>query len=347
LKPLTLLQIADLAGGVIECDTNVADLEITGAATARHAKAGEIAIFGEVWHSTKLEDCKASALLVSDKVETADFPVVRVPNAHAAFTKVVEHFRPARPKSAPSISSQAVIAPSAKLGKNVTVHPLAVIGEDVIIGDGCTIHSGVAIMAGCDLDEDVTVFPNAVLYENTIVGPRCIIHANAVIGAHGFGYESSEKGHVLSAQLGNVILGADVDVGACSAVDAGTYDATLIGEGTKIDNFTQVAHNCDIGKHNILCSQVGIAGSTTTGDFVVMGGRVGVRDHVHIGAGASIGAGSGVPNSIPAGEVYLGYPARPLADAKRIIVSEGALPQMRKQLKELIKKVEKLQNKEA
>ena len=169
------------------------------------------------------------------------------------------------------------------------------------IGDGSTIHSGVHIMAGSQIGEDVTIFPNAVLYENTIVGPRCLIHANAVLGAYGFGYGFVDGRHVLSAQLGNVVLGADVEIGAGTTIDRGTYGPTVIGEGTKIDDLVMVAHNCRIGRHNMLCSQVGIAGSTTTGDYVVMAGQVGVRDHVHIGDRAVLGAMAGVTNDVPDG----------------------------------------------
>ena len=129
----------------------------------------------------------------------------------------------------------------------------------------------------------MTIFPNAVLYENTDRRRRATIHASAVLGAYGFGYELVDGRHVLSAQLGNVVLGADVEIGAGTTIDRGTYGPTIIGDGTKIDDQVMVAHNCRIGRHNMLCSQVGVAGSTTTGDYVVMAGQVGVRDHVHIG----------------------------------------------------------------
>ena len=159
-------------------------------------------------------------------------------------------------------------------------------------------------MAGSQIGQDVTIFPNAVLYEDTVVGPRCVIHANAVLGAYGFGYGFADGRHVLSAQLGNVVLGADVEIGAGTTIDRGTYGPTVIGEGTKIDDLVMVAHNCRIGRHNMLCSQVGIAGSTTTGDYVVMAGQVGVRDHVHIGTGAVLGAMAGVTNDVPDGQPH-------------------------------------------
>ena len=210
------------------------------------------------------------------------------------------------------------------------------------IGDGSTIHSGVHIMAGSRIGANVTIFPNAVLYENTIVGPRCLIHANAVLGAYGFGYGFANGRHVLSAQLGNVVLGADVEIGAGSTIDRGTYGPTSIGEGTKIDDSVMVAHNCRIGRHNMLCSQVGVAGSTTTGDYVVMAGQVGVRDHVHIGDRAVLGAMAGVTNDVPADARMIGIPATPERDQKIKQAAFSKLPEMRRQLKQLQRAVDEL-----
>ena len=180
------------------------------------------------------------------------------------------------------------------------------------------------------------------LYENTIVGPRCMIHANAVLGAYGFGYGFVDGRHVLSAQLGNVVLGADVEIGAGTTIDRGTYGPTTIGEGTKIDDSVMVAHNCRIGRHNMLCSQVGVAGSTTTGDYVVMAGQVGVRDHVHIGDRAVLGAMAGVTNDVPADARMIGIPATPERDQKIKQAAFSKLPEMRRQLKQLQRAVDAL-----
>ena len=196
------------------------------------------------------------------------------------------------------------------------VYPFATIGDDVTIGAGSTIHSGVHIMAGSRIGEDVTIFPNAVLYENTVVGARCLIHAGAVLGAYGFGYEQVDGRHQLSAQLGNVELGADVEVGAGTTIDRGTYGPTVIGEGTKIDDQVMVAHNCRIGRHNMLCSQVGIAGSTTTGDYVVMAGQVGVRDHVNIGDRRGAGCNGRRDQRRARGEPHDRHPGHARARAK-------------------------------
>ena len=204
-------------------------------------------------------------------------------DVHVAFAKIVSYFRPPRMQVAIGVSPQAIVARTARLGKNVNVHPGVTIGDDCTIGDATTILPGAQILPGCTIGSGVLIGPGVMLYENTVVGDRSILHGGAVIGAHGFGYSQAGGKHVPSAQLGYVRIGSDVEIGAASTIDRGTYGATTIGDGTKIDNLVQIAHNCQIGKHNLICSQVGVAGSTTTGDYVVMGGQAGIRDHVHIG----------------------------------------------------------------
>jgi UDP-3-O-[3-hydroxymyristoyl] glucosamine N-acyltransferase len=174
-----------------------------------------------------------------------------------------------------------------------------------------------------------------VLYEDTMVGDRSVIHANVVLGANGFGYSQDGGRHVLAAQLGHVRIGSDVEIGAGTTIDRGTYGPTIIGDGTKIDNLVQIAHNCQIGRHNLICSQVGIAGSTTTGDYVVMGGQAGVRDHVHIGTGAMLSAMAGITNDVPEKTVMMGIPATPEREQKLKQAALAKLPAMRKEFKAL------------
>jgi UDP-3-O-[3-hydroxymyristoyl] glucosamine N-acyltransferase len=181
------------------------------------------------------------------------------------------------------------------------------------------------------------------LYDGAVVGERCRLHSGVVIGADGFGYRQFDGRHLPVPQLGSVEIGDDVEIGANSAIDRGVYGPTKVGDGTKIDNLVQVGHNCRIGRHNLLCSQVGIAGSTTTDDYVVMAGQVGVRDHVHIGKGAIISAMAGVTNDVPAGEIMLGAPATPVREQKLKIAAIAKLPQMRKEFRELRREVTELQ----
>lgn len=336
-----LAELAKLVNGQVIGDASVM---ISGAATLLDAQSGDITLLDKSEKADRLSVSVASAAVVP-----ADFPhsqltmpAICVADVHAAFTQIVLSFRPSRPHANSGISSGAHISASARLADDVSVHPGATIGDEVQIGAGCTIHSGAHIMAGCKLGNDVTVFPGAILYHDTVVGDRCIIHAGAVIGCYGFGYKLVSGKHVLSAQLGNVQIGRDVEVGANSTIDRGTYGPTMIGDGTKIDNQVQIAHNCRIGRNNLLCSQVGIAGSTSTGDYVVMAGQVGVRDHVHIGDRAILGAMSGVSNDVPADTTMIGIPATPQREQKLKQAALSKLPEMRKELKELQQRVAQL-----
>ena len=335
----TLAELAAMIGGQVIGDGR---MEIFGAATLRDAEPGQITLIDQAEKSHLLNDCRASAAVAPKGFEPNNLPVIQVEDVHQAFAAIVRFFSPPLEMPRIGISPLAVVSPTATIGQDVDIHPYASIGDHVIIGDGSTIHSGVRIMAGTQIGPGTTIFPNVVLYENTIVGARCIIHAAAVLGAYGFGYGFSQGRHVLSAQLGNVVLGADVEIGAGSTIDRGTYGPTTIGEGTKIDNQVMIAHNCRIGQHNMLCSQVGVAGSTTTGDYVVMAGQVGVRDHVHVGHRAVLGAMAGVTNDVPDGARMIGIPATPERDQKVKQAAFSKLPEMRRQLKILQREVEKL-----
>ena len=335
----TLGELAALVEGRLFGDENIL---IQGAASLRDAEPDHITFIDGDEKNHLLQQCRAAAIIAPKNFTCQDFPAILVDDVHRAFAIVVLHFHPQRSPRRTGISSLAVISPTARIAENVDIHPYATVGDDVIIAAGSTIHGGVHIMPGSQIGEDVTIFPNAVLYENTIVGPRCVIHANAVLGAYGFGYGFADGRHVLSSQLGNVVLGADVEIGAGSTIDRGTYGPTVIGEGTKIDNLVMVAHNCRIGRHNMFCSQVGIAGSTTTGDYVVMAGQTGVRDHVHIGHRAVLGAKAGVSNDVPDGARVFGIPAAPEREQKLRFAAISKLPEMRKQLKMLQRIVDKL-----
>lgn len=338
----TLAQLAELVDGKVFGDPNRV---ITGANIIRDAVAGEITLMDKPDQAALLmEDCQASAVLVREPSDKLNIDGIVVANVHEAFGKTIRFFQPWEQTASVGIHRSAVVSLAAVVDPTATIGAGAVISDGVVIGKNTVIHSGVYIQAGCHIGDDVVIFPGVVLYDRTEIGDRCIIHANAVLGAYGFGYDSSSGKHILSAQLGNVVLESDVELGACTTIDRGTYGATVIGQGTKIDNSVQIGHNCRIGKHNLLCSQVGIAGSSTTGDYVVMAGQVGVRDHVHIGTGAQLGAKAGVGSDIPAGQQSLGVPAGPA----KVILSEHMamkkLPEMRKTLKQLAKRIEQLEN---
>ena len=335
----SLNTLAQLVQGIVVGDGT---LEISEAATLKVARSTEISFLDDIEKQRRLKRTAAAAVVVPEGFTPRGLSAIQVADVHAAFAAIVKHFRPPHYAKRIGISPAAIVSPSAQIGSDVDIHLGSAIGDDVVIGDGATIHAGVTVMAGCRIGPGATIFPNAVLYENTILGARCIIHAGAVLGAYGFGYETVSGEHILSSQLGYVEVGDDVEIGACSTVDRGTYGPTMIGEGTKIDNMVMIAHNCRIGRHNIICSQVGIAGSTSTGDYVVMAGQVGIRDHVHIGARAMLGAMSGVAHDIPDGAHFVGVPATPVRVQALKQAALARLPEMRKQLKQLQKQVDML-----
>jgi UDP-3-O-[3-hydroxymyristoyl] glucosamine N-acyltransferase len=337
--PICLAELAQLVGGKLVGDGSKI---VHSAAPLDTAQADEVSFLDSAEKAHRLARTRAGAILVPLNFASQGIAAIEVADVHSAFARVVGFFHPPREHKRRRVSIEASLSWTVRRGDDVHIEPGAIIGDDVVLGDRVTIHAGARIMSGCRIGDDVTIFPNAVLYEDTIVGPRSIIHAGAVIGAYGFGYKFADGRHQLSHQLGHVEIGADVEIGANSTIDRGTYSATVIGDGTKIDNLVMIAHNCRIGRHNMICSQVGIAGSTTTGDYVVMAGQVGVRDHVHIGKGAVLGAMAGVANDVPDGAHMLGAPAVPEREQKLMFATMAKLPEMRKQLKQLQRQVDAL-----
>jgi UDP-3-O-[3-hydroxymyristoyl] glucosamine N-acyltransferase len=337
----TLGDLAALVGGTLVGGT--AATSIAAAATLETAGDRDLTLVDAADKLHLLARSRAAAAIVPQGSGTLDRPTIEVADVHSAFAAAIVHFRPPRSAGRCGVSPQAVVDATARIAADVEIHPLATIGADVEIGTGATIHPGVHLMAGCRVGAGSVIFPNAVLYENTVVGQRCIIHAGAVLGAYGFGYRMAGGGYALSAQLGWVEIADDVEIGAGTTIDRGTYGPTVIGVGTKIDNLVMIAHNVRLGRHNLICSQVGVAGSTTTGDWVVMAGQVGVRDHVHIGDKAVLGARSGVSCDIEAGRTVLGEPAIDLRDRKLQLATITKLPEMRKELKSLAARLESLE----
>ncbi len=248
---IRLNQLAELVGGSL---TGNGQLLISGAAVLSEAGPGQITFADRPSLLDQLVRSAAAAVVVPQCVSPPGKSYITVDNTHQAFARIVREFRPEQARARQGISPTAHIAASASLGVDVDVYPTAFIDHHVRIGRGSTIHAGVRILAGCQIGEDVTIFPGAVLYENTIVGHRSLIHANVVLGGYGFGYEMLDGRHQLSPQLGNVEIGDDVEIGAGSTVDRGTYGATRIGDGSKLDNLVMIGHNCRIGRHNLLCA---------------------------------------------------------------------------------------------
>jgi UDP-3-O-[3-hydroxymyristoyl] glucosamine N-acyltransferase len=340
MRSITVGELATLVGGQLSGDPAIA---ISGAAVLGEVEPGQITLVDQLERVKRLASTQAAAAVLPTNVDCNWPAVIRVDDVHAAFSKIVTYFRPSRTQARFGISPHAAVSQYARIGNDVDVHPNATVGDDCEIGDGTTILPGAQVLAGCTIGCNTIIGPGAVLYENTTVGDRAIIHGGAVLGAHGFGYQFVGGRHILSAQLGYVRVGNDVEIGAGTTIDRGTYGTTTIGDGTKIDNQVQIAHNCQIGRHNLICSQVGIAGSTTTGDYVVMGGQAGIRDHVHIGSRAMLSAMAGITNDVPDGAVMLGIPATPEREQKLKQAALAKLPEMRKEFKTMRRSIRELE----
>ncbi len=331
---VTVRQLAELVQGQLEGD---GDQVICAARPVHEAEPGHITFLDNAKHVAKLQASRASAAVVSVDTPRGDKSVIRIADPLAAFVTIAQKLH-GRPMPAPSgIDPRAAVDPHATIGPDVSVAAFATIGAGVTIGARCRIHSGVSIGRDCILGDDVVLYPNVVLYDGTILGDRVIVHANAVLGADGFGYRFQQGQHVKVPQLGYVEVGADVEIGACTAIDRGTFGSTRIGAGTKIDNLVQVAHNCRIGQHVILAGQVAVAGSCTIDNYAVLAGQVGIADHIHVGAGAIIGAKSGVMRDVPPGARVFGAPARPDREQLRLVAATERLPDLIKDVKRIKK----------
>lgn len=333
-------ELAELVGGRVSANP---DLEIAGAASISRAGPESITFVNSPKFLDSFLQSDAIAAVVTSEIETDQKPCIVVENVVEAFNQIAELFKPPIKRPSIGISPNATVSPTARIAEDVCIYPGAVVMDDVEIGCGTVIFPNVTIMEGCRIGAHTKLYPNSTLYENTIVGDRAIIHAGAVLGAFGFGYKSKSGQHILSAQLGNVVIGDDVEIGANTTVDRGTYDSTTIGNGTKLDNLVMVGHNCVIGEHNLFCSQVGIAGSCTTGEYVVMGGQVGLADHLHIGSKASLAAQSGLMHDVEEGARMFGTPARNAREALQITAIQGKLPELRKTVSKIVKRIEKLE----
>lgn len=328
----TVEQLARLVDGTLQGDGNL----IIGAARPLDLAGEEDISFVEsAKHAGGLAASKAAAVIVPDGLEIAHRTVIRVADPLMAFVAVFRLVNDVPDSEPAGIDARAAIHPSAAIGAGCRIGPFATVAEGAILGTGCHIGPGAVVGRGCRLGSEVTLHAHAVLYERTVVGNRVTIHAGAVIGADGFGYRQRGGRHVKVPQLGHVEIGDDVEIGANATIDRSTFAVTRIGSGTKIDNLVQIAHNCQIGNHNIFVSQSGMAGGSRTEDYVVLAGQAGVVDHVTIGKGAVIAAQAGVTKDLGPGERVVGSPAVPFAEFTKGLWCLKRMPEWLQDLKAL------------
>jgi UDP-3-O-[3-hydroxymyristoyl] glucosamine N-acyltransferase len=333
--PFTTEDIAKHVGGQVVGDPNAI---LNHFATIENARAGDLTFAENEEFFTRAEQSAATAIISDHRFSSTKKTLIRVPNARVAFAKALALFFPDKRFPA-GIHPTAVVAESVRIDPSVHVGPHCVIGEGVSIGPRCVLQAGSVLGEDCALSEDVNLFPNVTLYPRTQIGNCVRIHANSVIGSDGFGYVQDGPVHRKVPQIGNVVIGDDVEIGAGVTIDRGALGSTVIGRGTKIDNLVQIAHNVQVGEGCLLVAQVGIAGSSKLGDYVVLAGQVGVAGHLKIGNQVIVGAKSGVMHDIPDGEKWMWIPAQPDKDIKRQVLALQRLPDLLKRMADLERKL--------
>ncbi|MCF7808610.1 MAG: UDP-3-O-(3-hydroxymyristoyl)glucosamine N-acyltransferase [Candidatus Marinimicrobia bacterium] len=284
---------------------------------------------------------QAAALIVPDDLEI-DFPnLLRTKNPHYAMTKALEILNQTERPIRPGIHPSAIIDAEVEIPDSCEIGPGVVITTGVFIGESVIIEANTVIGVGSSIGRHSHLYPNVVLYNDTILGERCIIHAGSIVGSDGFGF-AVEQGEIEKIpQTGNVILGNDVEIGANCAIDRGSIGSTTIGDGTKLDNLVHIAHNVKVGKNCFLTAQIAIAGSSTLGDRVQMGGQSGVIGHMNVGNDVKIATRGGVTQDVPDGTMVSGFPARDHRKELRIEAVIQKLPELYKIVKTLEKQINK------
>jgi UDP-3-O-[3-hydroxymyristoyl] glucosamine N-acyltransferase len=326
-------EIARLVGGQATGDE---EREISGVAALDAATEQDLTFAEGELALRRAAGARAGCILVPQGSSVPGLTTIGVGNLRLAFIRAAEALHPPRSPHA-GIHSTAVIAADARLGPDVSVGPHCVIESGASLGSGTSLGAGACVGAGVTLGEGCVLHPRVCIYPGVKVGDRVILHAGVVLGSDGFGYLFAEGRHQKFPQLGGLVIEDDVEIGSNSTVDRGSLGTTMIGEGAKIDNLVQVAHNVRIGRHTVIAAQTGISGSTEIGDYVVMGGQVGIGDHARIEDGAVIGGGTGIlpGKTVRKGSVMWGTPARPLSEFKKMYANLSRLPALARKVKEL------------
>jgi UDP-3-O-[3-hydroxymyristoyl] glucosamine N-acyltransferase len=307
------------------------DLAITGMAPLSDAGEGQISFLSNPKYAPQLESTRAAAVLVSEQLEGNEPRWIRVANPYYAMARVVAKFFDRRPMPI-GISEKASVAHSARLGDGVAIGAFTAVGEDVWIGDNVVLYPNVTIESGCEIGEGTIVYPHVSIYYRSKIGRRCILHSGVVVGSDGYGFATEGGKHHKIPQVGIVRIEDDVEVGAGTTIDRAALGETVIGEGTKIDNLVQIAHNVRVGKRCLLVAQVGIAGSTHLGDDVVIGGQSGVSGHLKIGDRVQIAGKTSVMKDVPSDQKVRGTPAIGLGEFQRREIWLRRLPELARKL---------------
>lgn len=338
----TIEEIAQHLGGKVQGDAKTV---IRGISGIKEACAGDITFVANVKYFPLVETTKASAIIAPEGTNAFGKNLIIVDNPSLAFAKIASFVVGEQEHHVKGIHPTAIIATNAQIGQQVNIGAYTVIESKAVIGDGTTIYSGCFVGRETTIGKKCLVYPNVVIRERTLIGSQVIVHSGTVIGADGFGFADVEGVHHKIPQVGIVVVEDDVEIGANVTIDRARFDKTIIGQGTKIDNLVQIAHNVIIGRHCIIVSQTGISGSVEVKEGAILAGQSGIAGHLTIGEGAIVAAQAGVTKSVPAKTFVSGYPAKPHDRAKKVNAALQRLPEYVKTIQELKEKIIALESK--
>jgi UDP-3-O-[3-hydroxymyristoyl] glucosamine N-acyltransferase len=339
---MRLDEIATRVGGVVHGDGSI---RIRGVATLERAGPEELSFLTNPRYREAAASSRAGAILARAGSGLEGRTWLEAPEPQLALARILDVFHPP-PAWIPGVSERASVAPSARLGSDVTVGPFAVIEEGVEIGDRAVVAAGAYVGAACRVGADTVILPRAVLYPGTVVGSRCVIHAGVVLGADGFGFATSGGRHHKVPQVGCVVVEDDVEIGANAAVDRAMLGETVIGEGTKIDDLVMIAHGVRVGRGCLIAAQCGVAGSTRLGDHVTLAGQVGVIGHIEIASGTVVASKAAIYADVEKGGLIGGIPATDHVRWKRSQALVARLPEIWAELRALRRRVHDMETKD-
>lgn len=331
-------EIADRLQGSINGD---AALVISGITDLKNASEKEVSFILSAKYAEAAGASRAK-VIISDSLDALPGKtVIKVSNAKAAYAALIAIFYPEPPRTE-SISPKASVSPRAKIGRNVTLGDFSVIKDGCVIGDGAIIGDSSVIGENTSIGENAKIYPNVSVYGNCVIGRSVVVHSGAVIGSDGFAFVEDKGKIVKVPQIGNVVIGDACEIGANCTIDRAAFGSTVLGQGVKLDNLVQVAHNVVIGGGTMVAAQTGIAGSVKIGKYCIIGGQVGFADHVEIGDFVKMGSKTGVSKDLPSGgPVYSGVPAQPLMELRRKEAYLNKLEDLFKRVKAIEKEMGK------
>ncbi len=337
----TVRSLAELVGGKVLGSGG--ETVINGIGDLRSAQPDQISFLANAKYEPLARTSRAGAILVGPAdAARYEFPRIEVESPSAAFGRICALFAPPPVREEPGVHPTAVLADGVTVGEGASIQPYVVIAAGVRIGARAVIGAHCFIGEQSVVGDETRLHPHVTVRERSVLGARVIIHSGAVIGADGFGYDLQQGRHVKIAHTGHVQIDDDVEIGANAAIDRARFGKTHIGEGVKIDNLVQIAHNVVIGPHSIIVAQTGISGSTSLGRYVTLAGQVGLAGHLHVGDRAVITAQAGLNKDVPDGAVLSGHHAMPMRESLRLEALTRRLPELFARLKELEDKLKAL-----